>query len=1623
MPTDGYMVMGTMFSPSGAGLNGVGFGFLSPPQPFVLGVLPPSFDPAHADFHLTGISGEDSNDLVFSWNDAGDVKAQHIRTTLDPVTGVALSLTPEGNAVTVNVNTDGTQDQNGLAGLLSDRFITVYHDTSGITGDTAGDIVARVFDVREPGQLLEGDLVRNGAIQARADIIVGTTGNDTIIGDLLDNDGRTDQLYGGLGDDILRGGPDQSAGARVEILDGGEGTDTAVYTGRFTDYSIALNGDGSFTIIDLRPAQDPNTGAPLQNDGTDFLFDIEQLQFLGEPDAPIIPIGFNPPLAPIATFDGTPVQWSLTDQSAFKEILVGTDPAADPALGPTPQPGIQSEIAVAGLQTEAAMSWVSDAQHIFGIRYEVQGDVDPVFSLVPVELTDGAAADKVADPFVVMAGGLGFLTTWESTTGADTSIHMAFCSTATNTVFDPAAGFPAGGLASEQVGVAGDNPDVAEDTVVGSNVAGTISVDPTAQGYEIVDVNNDTLEFGFHVAYVQKTSAAEATGEIKLARYDIPVYDVDPVTGAIITDGNGNPTPSIDFGRGAETQPISVGNDGIRGSADDTAAISIGVGRDPSLGGLHDGQLVVSYVDASNHVQLQIYSPITDEVADRELRDGADNGAGPTDIVVHGLTTFEQLSLPFPSDLGTVADGQKAYIAAAQNGSFGVFWATAGLDPGTVDIKGVIYSFGGANNWVPSDVLTLETGLDASINFQVANTAVDPVGLEDGFLLTWNLAGHIVEQRFSMAGDLVGHQVQIDDPASGAHQGNSLAPLEDGRLLIGFDSPTGDVTAEYLDTRQPGVEIIGPRLGAPRDVLVGTVGGDNMTGGQLQDELYGGLGHDLLSGGSGADILVGGLGNDTLIGALGQDQLLGGDGDDLLWSGLNGPADPKVDRDLVTGLNAAGVDPNLIASEPGADIVSGGDGIDTLSFQGEFGRFNANLETGIVTSDRTASGSFVLEDVIGQIVDDGAGGTIFTFISDVENLTGGLGDDTLIGSAGNNVLDGGAGINIIDGRGGSDTLVLNGNFADFLISFNSATQTFTLIDPAAPGGPLGLTDSVSNVELFSFADGVRTAAELVPGPLAVNDTVTVNEDGAVTFDVRSNDSGTGLDVFAVNGTSISAGGAPVALAHGQVALGLDGQLSYTPTANFFGLESFNYSVVDDLGRFASATASVNVNNVNDAPDDILFNGFTSPTLLLPENSPANTVVATLSTHDVDNSVVPGTDSFIYTLANNFGGAFKIVGNQIQVQNGALLDFESAQHSFNLGVTVSDGHLGGTYSETVTVNLTNVDEAPVNVALSNASFAENAANGFVIGALSASDPEHTAVKFALSNDADGRFKIVFDSGSGQYKLAVAENLLIDHQTNDLNYTYAVQVRATDATGASSLQNFSVTATGVAENRIIGNANANTLNGTASNDYIDGGANKDNMAGGAGNDAYIVDNSGDKVSEQGNGGTDTIYTSLASFDLSSAANVENLVFTGTAGFTGKASNNASTLIGAAGADNLQGGNGNDVLEGRGGNDVLQGGGGNDTLIGGSGNDTLNGGAGNDSFVFAPGFGNDLLQSFGDVNNNQDVIEVSTAMFANFATLQAAMVQSGANVLISDAIGDVLTVQGTTIAALGSDDFRFF
>ncbi len=74
----------------------------------------------------------------------------------------------------------------------------------------------------------------------------------------------------------------------------------------------------------------------------------------------------------------------------------------------------------------------------------------------------------------------------------------------------------------------------------------------------------------------------------------------------------------------------------------------------------------------------------------------------------------------------------------------------------------------------------------------------------------------------------------------------------------------------------------------------------------------------------------------------------------------------------------------------------------------------------------------------------------------------------------------------------------------------------------------------------------------------------------------------------------------------------------------------------------------------------------------------------------------------------------------------------------------------------------------------------------------------------------------------------------------------------------------------------------ITGGSGNDILDGGAGADTLVGGLGNDTYIVDDAGDVVVEATGGGTDTVKASVASYTL--AANVENLIYTGSAAFTG-------------------------------------------------------------------------------------------------------------------------------------------
>ena len=205
----------------------------------------------------------------------------------------------------------------------------------------------------------------------------------------------------------------------------------------------------------------------------------------------------------------------------------------------------------------------------------------------------------------------------------------------------------------------------------------------------------------------------------------------------------------------------------------------------------------------------------------------------------------------------------------------------------------------------------------------------------------------------------------------------------------------------------------------------------------------------------------------------------------------------------------------------------------------------------------------------------------------------------------------------------------------------------------------------------------------------------------------------------------------------------------------------------------------------------------------------------------------------------------------------------------------------------------------------------------------------------------------------------------------------------------------------------------LTGGAGNDLLDRRSRQRSAGRRCGNDTYFV-NQGDTITEaaSGAGGVDSVFTTGNTFTL--GANVENLTYTGAGNFTGNGNGLGNVLTGNGGNDALDGNGGNDTLVGNGGIDNLSGGAGNDVLIGGAGNDTMNGGAGADTFVFAPGFGSDVIAGF-DANpaGGQDRLDLSALGIAaaNFAA-SVVVTDLGASTLVEIDVDGLGTVTGAIV-----------
>ncbi len=210
--------------------------------------------------------------------------------------------------------------------------------------------------------------------------------------------------------------------------------------------------------------------------------------------------------------------------------------------------------------------------------------------------------------------------------------------------------------------------------------------------------------------------------------------------------------------------------------------------------------------------------------------------------------------------------------------------------------------------------------------------------------------------------------------------------------------------------------------------------------------------------------------------------------------------------------------------------------------------------------------------------------------------------------------------------------------------------------------------------------------------------------------------------------------------------------------------------------FTDVTVTIAVANVNEAPSTPVFSGGQQA---VAENA-VGSLVGRLAAND------PEMDPITWTVVSG-GDVFEIVnGDELRVKTGANLDFEPRPSE---AVMVRATSAGGLFSEAgFTVAVTDVNDAPTNVALTNATIAENSMANSVVGMLSTTD-----------QDAGDSFTYSLTGGSSLFRL-IGSNLVVNF-SNTLNHetvgTHSVTLRTTDAGGLFFERDFTITVTDVDE----------------------------------------------------------------------------------------------------------------------------------------------------------------------------------------------------------------------------------
>ncbi|MEM9784862.1 MAG: Ig-like domain-containing protein [Pseudomonadota bacterium] len=275
-------------------------------------------------------------------------------------------------------------------------------------------------------------------------------------------------------------------------------------------------------------------------------------------------------------------------------------------------------------------------------------------------------------------------------------------------------------------------------------------------------------------------------------------------------------------------------------------------------------------------------------------------------------------------------------------------------------------------------------------------------------------------------------------------------------------------------------------------------------------------------------------------------------------------------------------------------------------------------------------------------------------------------------------------------------------------------------------------------------------------PVATASVATVAEDGSVTITPAASDVDAGdTAAFAIvtqagNGTVVDNG---------------NGTFTYSPNPDFNGVDSFTYSVTDSEGATDTATISVAVTPIDDAPE--------ADNSVVDATEGGAVIAGSVTATDIDSA------NIVYSVQGTApaGLSFNNDGTFTFDPSNPAYDALDAGDTETLTVTFQASASGQTDTATLTINLTGTNDAPQ----ANAVVASVLEDGSVTVAPTSSDADadDTAAFSVASQPSNGT---VVDNGNGTFTYTPNPNF------NGVDtFTYTV----TDSAGAADTATVSVT----------------------------------------------------------------------------------------------------------------------------------------------------------------------------------------------------------------------------------------